>query len=66
MLKIFSDTITHKTDVGGVKLNLQDEAAVRTAYQSIQSSVAEKVGDTISRSHRAADGQAGWLRVDPG
>ena len=33
VLKIFSDTITHKTDVGGVKLNLQDEAAVRKAYQ---------------------------------
>ena len=44
VLKIFSDTITHKTDVGGVKLNLQDEAAVRKAYQSIQTSVAEKVG----------------------
>src|SRR5208282_2311684 len=41
VLKIFSDTITHKTDVGGVKLNLRDEAAVRTAYQSIQTSVAE-------------------------
>ena len=44
VLKIFSDTITHKTDVGGVKLNLQDEGAVRKAYQSIQSSVAEKAG----------------------
>jgi acetyltransferase len=44
VLKIFSDTITHKTDVGGVKLNLQDEAEVRKAYQSIQTSVAEKVG----------------------
>jgi acetyltransferase len=44
VLKIFSDTITHKTDVGGVKLNLQDEATVRQAYQSIQTSVAEKVG----------------------
>jgi acetyltransferase len=44
VLKIFSDTITHKTDVGGVKLNLQNEDAVRKAYQSIESSVAEKVG----------------------
>src|ERR1019366_3441785 len=32
VLKVFSKTITHKTDVGGVKLNLQDEAAVRSAY----------------------------------
>jgi acetyltransferase len=44
VLKIFSETITHKTDVGGVKLNLKDEAAVRKAYESIQSSVSEKVG----------------------
>ncbi len=44
VLKIFSDTITHKTDVGGVQLNLQDEDAVRKAYQSIQVSVTEKVG----------------------
>jgi acetyltransferase len=44
VLKIFSDTITHKTDVGGVKLNLRDENAVRNAYQSICSSVTEKAG----------------------
>jgi acetyltransferase len=44
VLKIFSETITHKTDVGGVKLNLRDESAVRSAYRAIQSSVAEKVG----------------------
>src|SRR5208283_4349768 len=44
VLKIFSETITHKTDVGGVKLNLQDEASVRSAYRAIQSSVAEKAG----------------------
>ena len=44
VLKIFSDTVTHKTDVGGVRLNLQDENAVRMAYQFIQSSVSERVG----------------------
>ncbi len=44
VLKVFSETITHKTDVGGVKLNLQDEAAVRSAYRAIQSSVGEKAG----------------------
>jgi acetyltransferase len=44
VLKIFSDTITHKTDVGGVKLNLRDDRAVREAYQSIQSAVTEKAG----------------------
>ncbi len=44
VLKVHSQTITHKTDVGGVKLNLPDEPAVRSAYRSIQSSVAEKAG----------------------
>jgi acetyltransferase len=44
VLKVLSETITHKTDVGGVKLNLQDVAAVRSAYRAIQSSVAEKAG----------------------
>ncbi|MFY9906749.1 MAG: bifunctional acetate--CoA ligase family protein/GNAT family N-acetyltransferase [Terriglobales bacterium] len=42
VLKVLSETITHKTDVGGVKLNLQNEAAVRAAYRAIQSSVEEK------------------------
>ena len=44
VLKLFSETITHKTDVGGVKLNLQDEREVRHAYHEIQFSVAQKVG----------------------
>jgi acetyltransferase len=44
VLKLFSDTITHKTDVGGVKLSLKDEAAVRNAFQEIQSSVTQKAG----------------------
>ncbi len=44
VLKLFSETITHKTDVGGVQLNLQDAAAVRAAYNKIQKSVADKVG----------------------
>jgi acetyltransferase len=44
VLKIYSETITHKTDVGGVKLNLDDAAAVRSAFRAIQASVTEKVG----------------------
>jgi acetyltransferase len=44
VLKVFSETITHKTDVGGVRLNLQNEAAVRSAYRAIKFSVAEKAG----------------------
>lgn len=44
VLKLYSDTITHKTDVGGVRLLLQDAETVRKAYHAIETSVAEKVG----------------------
>jgi acetyltransferase len=44
VLKLNSETITHKTDVGGVKLNLADAAAVRSAYNAIQSVVTERAG----------------------
>ncbi|MBF2063217.1 MAG: bifunctional acetate--CoA ligase family protein/GNAT family N-acetyltransferase [Calothrix sp. C42_A2020_038] len=39
VLKIFSETITHKTDVGGVHLNLQNADAVENAYYQIQAVV---------------------------
>jgi acetyltransferase len=42
VLKLHSETITHKTDVGGVILNLKTEAAVREAFNAIKTSVAEK------------------------
>jgi len=42
VLKVLSQTIMHKTDVGGVRLNLQDEQSVRQAYRSIRSSAAER------------------------
>jgi acetyltransferase len=45
VLKLHSETITHKTDVGGVKLNLRDTDAVRAAYRAIESGVREKAGD---------------------
>jgi len=44
VVKLFSHTITHKTDVGGVKLNLSDAGEVREAYRSIRSSVAAAKG----------------------
>ena len=44
VLKLFSESITHKTDVGGVQLNLRDDASVRAAYAQIESSVREKAG----------------------
>ena len=48
VLKLFSETITHKTDVGGVKLNLQDAAAVRRAFQDIESAVRRRRAPSIS------------------
>ncbi len=44
VLKLYSLTITHKTDVGGVELNLRDAAAVKTAFHAIKQSVTEKAG----------------------
>lgn len=44
VLKLHSETITHKTDVGGVQLNLADAEAVKNAYEGIQKSVTEKAG----------------------
>jgi acetyltransferase len=45
VLKLFSETITHKTDVGGVQLNLKDVEAVRAAYRNIEAGVKEKAGE---------------------
>ncbi|HLH18610.1 MAG TPA: bifunctional acetate--CoA ligase family protein/GNAT family N-acetyltransferase [Bryobacteraceae bacterium] len=40
VLKLHSLTVTHKSDIGGVRLNLGDEAAVREAYAAIQRAAA--------------------------
>jgi acetyltransferase len=44
VVKLHSETITHKTDVGGVYLNLGEERAVRLAYWAIENSVQQKAG----------------------
>jgi len=44
VLKLHSETITHKTDVGGVALNLENADAVRAAWRRIQASVTERAG----------------------
>ena len=41
VLKLDSNTITHKTDVGGVRLNLGDADEVRNAYEDMKRSVSE-------------------------
>ena len=45
VLKLHSNTITHKTDVGGVKLNLGDAAAVKTAFEDIRRGVTKVAGE---------------------
>jgi len=44
VLKLFSKTITHKTDVGGVRLDLRTREAVVDAFLTIKASVTEKAG----------------------
>ncbi|HEY7680599.1 MAG TPA: GNAT family N-acetyltransferase, partial [Terriglobia bacterium] len=43
-LKLLSQTITHKARVGGVRLSLADDGAVRLAYRSIEASVGQIAG----------------------
>ena len=52
VLKLHSETITHKTDVGGVALNLGDGRAVREAYRR-----------DSGRRHRAKAGPQHFLGV---
>lgn len=40
VMKIVSPDIAHKTDAGGVRLNVADEAAARQAFEDIQAAVA--------------------------
>ncbi len=46
-LKIAGPTILHKTDVGGVRLNLADEAAVRRAFDAVLDSARRHVGARV-------------------
>jgi acetyltransferase len=44
VLKLYSETITHKTDVGGVQLNLRTASAVRQAWKAIETACTKKAG----------------------
>ncbi|HUA66615.1 MAG TPA: bifunctional acetate--CoA ligase family protein/GNAT family N-acetyltransferase [Alphaproteobacteria bacterium] len=46
VLKLYSETITHKTDVGGVQLNIRTPSAVKTAWKSIAQAVKERAGES--------------------
>jgi len=61
VLKLYSRTITHKTEVGGVKLDLMNDAAVEAAFTAIRSKVQDVAGlehfqgVTVQRMVRMAD-----------
>ncbi|MCL4805433.1 MAG: GNAT family N-acetyltransferase [Anaerolineae bacterium] len=42
VLKLNSETITHKTDVGGVRLDLSTDDEVRNAFTTMEATVSEK------------------------
>ncbi|WCP15989.1 Trans-feruloyl-CoA synthase FCS1 (plasmid) [Sphingobium sp. AntQ-1] len=46
VLKVLSADIVHKSDIGGVRLNLNDEAEVRLAYRDISATVQKRVPGT--------------------
>lgn len=62
VLKILSPDITHKTDVGGVALDLADAEAVRAAFAAVLETAARKApaarleGVTVQKMVRAGDG----------
>lgn len=44
VIKIHSETITHKSDIGGVRLNLNSPEDVENAFLDIQKTVEERLG----------------------
>lgn len=60
VLKVISDSALHKSDVGGVALNVSGEEAVREAYQGVTAAVADAtavvVQSFISEGHEVLIG----------
>lgn len=46
-MKINSKTITHKTDVGGIRLNIGNAQSIRSTYQELLAEVNSKLGDAV-------------------
>ncbi len=46
-MKVVSPKIIHKSDIGGVKLNLADEASVKGAFREIMQRAREVAGDKV-------------------
>jgi acetyltransferase len=58
VLKLHSETISHKSDVGGVELNLADEGAVRAAWRRIAGRIPPKdfLGVSVQQMEPVANG----------
>ena len=62
VLKIYSPDITHKSDVGGVALNIKDEEMVRATFRNMVKTAAQKRPDaridgvTVQRMVNTKDG----------
>jgi acetyltransferase len=71
VLKLNSETITHKTDVGGVRLDLTTDEEVRHAYTTMEASVSEKysaadfLGVTVQPMLRLSEGYELILGASP-
>src|ERR1041385_360915 len=58
VLKLWSEIITHKTDAGGVILNLGDDTAVKNAFAQIKD-------NAISYAQQHYQGRTDWQSVLP-
>jgi acetyltransferase len=47
VMKIVGPKILHKTEVGGVELDLEDEASVHSAYNAMVQRVRDRMGDDV-------------------
>ena len=62
-MKVLSTDISHKSDAGGVRLNIDSAQEVRGAYKQLVESVSRKMPDakisgvTIERMHRSPNGR---------
>src|SRR5262249_7571319 len=60
VLKLYSQTVTHKSDAGGVQLNLAGDDAVRQAFQTIRENLAAYV-----KAHGLEPGGCEGVTVQP-
>lgn len=45
VMKVVSPQISHKSDIGGIRLSLQNAAEVKAAYQDMMESISKKIPD---------------------